>query len=185
VKETDGQAGEGLTFIVGGVDAVGGRLVGWRRPWRNRRLTLWICRDEEQRRWQRRRRFDREERNYKKVDQHQPRDLGRQSDRWSMMIHHRPPRPPEFDLATLNFLATDAQMSCTDHRRSDELLLLLLHEERSMESIPDRSLLYTIGPVGDTEMARIRNFSWAWAGWQLLCLKQMSLLLKGKMFQIA
>jgi hypothetical protein len=28
VKETDGQAGEGLTFIVGGVDAVGGRLVG-------------------------------------------------------------------------------------------------------------------------------------------------------------
>ncbi len=40
-----------------------------------------------------------------------------------------------------------------------------------------------VGPVGDIEMAKIRNFSWV-SSWQLLCLKQMSLLLKSKCFRL-
>lgn len=60
LKETDGRNGErdGLTFILGGVEAVGRCLVWWRRPWRNLRWTRRICWNEEKSRW-RRRRFDR------------------------------------------------------------------------------------------------------------------------------
>lgn len=60
LKETDGRNGErdGLTFILGGVEAVGRCLVWWRRPWRNLRWTRRICWNEEKSRW-RRRQFDR------------------------------------------------------------------------------------------------------------------------------